>query len=186
MKANLKGLAIILAIVVVFLIAVFSTLREWTFYWIYSKPLYTLFGDSLYSPVYVHWAGALLVLAVLLIIFIITFKKKISKIISALILLAIMSFFSYRYYQDIVCINTQKYTAIECNLDSMKRIKRHSHGHIYYDYQINSNEIIGKRYVWIEMDFYQYRELLKLQNEKGNKIIQVYYLPSSKRMLKYE
>jgi hypothetical protein len=35
-------------------------------------------------------------------------------------------------------------------------------------------------------DFYQYNKLQKLQQENKNRIILVYYLPNTKRMLKYD
>jgi hypothetical protein len=47
-------------------------------------------------------------------------------------------------------------------------------------------EEINGRFLSIEMNFYQYNKLKKIQDEYGKRIILVYYLPNTKRMLKYE
>jgi len=103
----------------------------------------------------------------------------------ASITVVILFLFERNVYKDIVFINTDKYKTMECDINTVRKVASGgSRGH-YYKYYIMGNEEINGRFLSIEMDFYQYQKLKKIQDEYRNGIILIYYLPNTKRMLKF-
>jgi hypothetical protein len=184
--AKPQFLAVILFMTVVVIIALFlPKTGEWALYWIYYKPFYTLFKNSIYLPLYLHYAGSTLFFVALFIFWIIKSRKKINKILLLIITVAVMFLYLRNFYKDIVFASAEKYKTIESDIGSLER-KRNSGRYGRYYYEIKSSEKTDGKYVHIRMDFYQYTELLKSKNGGGNRIITVCYLPNTERMLKYE
>ena len=107
----------------------------------------------------------------------------IGKILFCIFVIVGLFFLGKNAYRDIVFIGKEKYLVIECNINSLAKHKRKTNEY-YNIYGIE--RINGKTSIGIEMDFYQYNELMKEKNTNGSKILVVYYLPNTKRMLKYE
>jgi hypothetical protein len=181
-KAQWKGIAGLILVVYVLLMLAFTKLWEWTLYWIYYKPAYALLGNhSLYSSVFVYWLGILLLISAYIIASVLVIKKNWIKKTGIVLMIALTVFISYNIFQEIISINTSKYDVDECNLNRLSRVEGGGGQtkSLYYD-------IDGTKFVSINMNFYQYTELLKLKKKKGDVTIQVYYLPSRRRMLKYQ
>jgi hypothetical protein len=106
------------------------------------------------------------------------------KIILSISVIAYLLFIGRDIYKDIFFIVKDKYLITECNTSTLQEIY---HRKQHYTYEISTIEKINnKRQLNIEMDFYQYNELKGKFGGNSNKIITVWYLPNTKRMLKYE
>jgi hypothetical protein len=176
-------------VVLIFCISIILALifREYIAYWMYYKPFYTLFKNSIYLPLYLYGGGYLLFAIIINIISIKHRETKLrSKIIIIVITIVLLFFLEINVYKDLLFTANEKYLKTECNINSLARIRSIGSGPIRY-YKIYSNIEIDRNILSsIEMDFYQYSELKKLQAENKNKIIIVYYLPNTEKMLKYE
>jgi hypothetical protein len=104
----------------------------------------------------------------------------------SLVLLTGIVFVRGIFYEDFIFIKDGKFMTAECNLNSLQRGKTGGVRWKSYIYQIRGLKNIGENDLYIKMDFYQYNKLLMEQKENTNKIIMIYYLPHSKRMLKVE
>ena len=186
MDKNTKGKLAFLCAIGVLLLIIFN---RWLFYWIYYMPFYTIFENSLYLSFYLYVAALLISCTLILFLAIVLIRKKTKKNIACGILFVILSIVLLYFngkdaFNDIVFIAKEKYLTVECNINSLKKVQTGNKGRRIYE--INSIEKIERKYVYIEMNFYQYTELLKEQNTNENKILLVYYLPNTKIMLKYE
>jgi hypothetical protein len=157
---------------------------RWVLYWIYYMPFYSIFNNSIYLPFYLYGASYLLI-AGFVNVMVLTYKgnKLRSKIIVASITVVILFSFERNVYKDIVFINTDKYKTMECDIKTVRKVSSGGSRSHYYKYYIKGNEEINGRFLSIEMDFYQYQKLKKIQDEYRNGIILIYYLPNTKRML---
>ncbi len=94
-------------------------------------------------------------------------------------------------YKDMNFAVKEKYLTVRCDINTLRSyLYRRSGGgrripSRRFDISSVEQTANGRR-LFIDMDFYQYRELLKLRQQDSNKIVTVYYLPNSERMLKYE
>jgi hypothetical protein len=166
----------------------------WIGYWIYYKPLYTVFENSFYLPFYVYAAGSVIVYCVLLAGAVACFRsfcnKKISWEIVIIIGFLVLAFFlvGKNIYKDVAFMNASKYTTAECDLDTLK-VYYHNTGRFavkYYGIKTAERATANGRELIIEMDFYQYNELLKKKKENRDRAIMVFYLPNTKKMLNYQ
>jgi hypothetical protein len=145
---------------------------RWVLYWIYYMPFYSIFNNSLYLPLYLYGASYLLIVGFVNVV-VLTYKgnKLRAKIIVASITVVFLFLFERNVYKDIVFINTDKYKTIECDIKTVRKVTSGgSRGH-YYRYYIMGNEEINGRFLSIEMNFYQYNKLKKVQDEYRNRII---------------
>jgi hypothetical protein len=169
---SLFAMAILLIIALLLPIA-----GEWILYWIYYKPLYTLFKNSIYLPIYLDHLGSSLALVFFTIMIFTQFKKIIAKIIGLLVIVGIVFLLSKGIYKDIGFINAEKYRIIECNIETLVRSDRGQGGRFYY--RIKGNVKNNGKMLSIEMDFYQYIELLKIKDEGINIMVTINYVPDA-------
>jgi hypothetical protein len=162
-------------------LCILITFSSWARYWIYYKPFYTIFENSVYLPFYLYAARILILFGGLFVANLIYKFKIWAKLIMVLTTGATLFFLGRDIYKDIIFMNTEKYLTIECDLNTLKihRSRRNRY------YKIQSAARINGKALSIEMDFYQYNKLLKEQKENGYRIIMVPYLPNTKRMLMY-
>lgn len=188
-KKETLAAALLLAFVMFLVVIVYRGFR----YYIWYKPLYALFPDNLYLPLYLNVAeniilGAAILLAAVFMLGQYRTKKDSSKwniiggFMFGIMAIALLFFSSRNAYKDMLFAGSEKYLTAECNISSIR--VRKSRAYRYYEIQ-PAEQIAGKR-LYIQLNYYQYRELLKLQRENGDKMLTVYYLPNTGRMLKYE
>jgi hypothetical protein len=161
---------------------------HWVVYWIFYTPFYARFPDSLYLPFYLHHAGMILLcLFILLWAAACVWKKPRTKsgIAGAIFLGGIAitgSFFGGRSLcRDMEFIGHGKYMTAECNINTLEK-NRHRGSSYWID---RTETVYGERII-INMNFYQYRKLVKLREEDNDRILTVHYLPNTGIMLKYE
>jgi hypothetical protein len=155
---------------------------HWARYWIYYKPLYTIFENSIYLPFYLHAASILILFGGLFIVNLKFECKVYTKIIWVLIVGTGLFFIGRNIYKDIIFMNTKKYLTVECNLNTLRSYRSRRNKY----YEIYSTEKINGKTLSVKMDFYQYNKLLNERKENKNRIIKIHYLPNTKRMLIYE
>jgi hypothetical protein len=160
---------------------------DWALYWAYYKPLYTLFGSSLYLPFYLYIGGILIIIAFLLFVVFSPRERHensyiVGKIVAGAFAVAVLFFAGRDVCRDIRFIENEGYLTIACNVRALRAV----HHRKSTSYEIYSAEKRNGKIVDIEMDFYQYHELQQKYGEHGHEIITVYYLPHTERMLKYE
>jgi hypothetical protein len=169
-KSRKSKLVFIIAIVAV--VSLICVAGRWAIYWMYYKPLYTLFGENLYFPIYLYVAHGVIILLLFFALNMFIKYKLAMKTTVSLILVAGLLLVCDTFRKDFIFINSGKFMTAEFDLSRLKKIR---HRRIY-SYQIE----------YIKMDFYQYNQLLAEQKENHNGMIRVYYLPDSGRMLKFE
>jgi hypothetical protein len=177
----------IITFILSLLVIVSSYFHSWMRLWIYYKPFYSIFKNSFYLPFYLHIGGFLAFFALLIIAAIAVWKDKekanvIGKIDVSLFVIAYL-FIGREIYQDIIFISKENYLTIECDASTVKEIRHRR----YYTYEILSAEKTHEnKYFYLEMDFYQYNQLKEKYSENRTEIITVWYLPNTKRILRYE
>ena len=152
-------------------------------YYIYYKPIYAIFGNSLYLPFYLYILKRLPLIFFFFVISIIT--KGWFKLIPIMIMIFLMGISYFHVIKDIAFIHKEKYAVGEYDVNTL-RASRGKKG-IYHYVMSKPNDI----YSIVNMDIYQYKELALLKdsdNKHGlkKKMIVVYYLPDTNIMLKYE
>jgi hypothetical protein len=164
-------------IIILFCIAYLVTFLfiPWLGFFIYYKPLYSLFKNNIFLSFCLYMINKLLLFS--LIIFCVNVVK--ANIIINLLLLIIFVLFYNNIIEDIIFIKREKYKKIKCNLNSLRKI------YVRYRpcYEITGIEEKDAENEIIRMDFYQYEKILKKQMEDINGIMVVYYLPNTKIML---
>ncbi|GHU03313.1 hypothetical protein FACS1894158_01450 [Betaproteobacteria bacterium] len=178
----------IIAYIIIFVLVVSILLNKWVMYWIYYKPFYILFKNNTYLPFYLYIFEHLVAVIILLFALIVPLSKswKINILQKSLILLLTilwLNVYGINIYKDTIIMLHKNIQMVECNIINL---------FVYSDddlehYRIRPiiDEIVDKN-KYIEMDFYQYQKLLNEQKRSKNKIIVVYYLPHTKRMISYE
>ncbi len=166
-------------------------------YCIYYMPFYAIFPNSLYLPLYLYAGGHILVG----ILFLTVTKALMSKprkkshafiaIVPVALAIIFIVFMNMDAYKDVNFAVKEEYLTVECNINTLRSyLYRRSGGGRRIPsrrFDISSVEYTNQgRRLSIDMDFYQYRKLLKLREQDSNRIVTVYYLPNSERMLKYE
>ncbi len=188
MKNNAKDLPLVIGGLVVLLLVLFY---RWAMYWLWYTPLYALFPDSLYLEFFLHIVVLLLACAGLVCMAVLSCRwerpLKKSTVAGAVVVIALGiagAFFIGRdACRDIRLINKEKYLTAECRIETLHKYR--SRCLVYYE--ISAPECLnnGRRPLNIRMNFYHYRQLLHLQRADSAETVTVYYLPHSRRMLKY-
>lgn len=196
MKNNAKDLLLVIGGLVVLLLVLF---HRWMVYWLWYTPLYALFPNSLYLEFYLHIVVLLLACAGLAYLAVLNCRwerpLKKSTAAKAVVVIALGiagAFFIGRdACRDIRFINEEKYLTAECRIETLhisrstSRRSRVGGGRRRY-YGISTLEHLNNgRPLNIRMNFYHYRQLLHLQKADSAETVTVYYLPHSRRMLKY-
>ena len=190
-----------IAILTVVIFIVISYALIWhshsVWYCVYYMPFYAIFPDSLYLPLYLYAGGHILVGILFLIVTkaLMSKLRKKSHVFSAIVTVALaiifIVFMNMDAYKDMNFAVKGKYLTVRCDINTLRSyLYRRSGGgrripSRRFDISSVEQTANGRR-LFIDMDFYQYRELLKLRQQDSNKIVTVYYLPNSERMLKYE
>jgi len=164
-------------------------ISKWILYWIYYKPLYAIFGSNFYLPFYLY-AASFLLLCLLFFFGSAYSLKKGHKIFMSCVLIFMFVISEKTVFQDFIFLKKEKYKTTECDLGSLCELTNTGGAKYQYTVWQIGNNFTGKNNLVTNMDFYQYRELLKekekIGGKSGVKILTVYYLPNTKRMLKYE
>jgi hypothetical protein len=185
-KSQKIRIMIILAMISIAAIVVVLLFR-WIRYWLYYKPLYAIFGGNLYFPFYLYLA-VFVILGTFFLVVSLTLKYKLApKIMISSVLVIVILLWCGFHYKDFVSIKNNEFMTVQCDLSHLrvyqtdvKPLRSFSH------YQIRGLEKVDGKYLYINMDYYQYHELLTERNENKIERITVYYLAHSRRMLKYE
>lgn len=192
---DLLSILAVAAIVGLYLMFIFG---RWTTYWLWYKPVYAMFPDSLYLPLYLHLSSFAIMCIVLFVVAIFLVRKPRTKsgVAGAIFLgalsIAMMVLAGQDCHNDIVFTRNEKYLTAECRLSSLHGHGRRSgnrHDKLKPNtsrFHIESAEKIDGKYRDIEMNFYQYRELQRIREADGDRMLRVHYLPNTGIMLKYE
>ena len=179
-----NNLAIALAVCfgIVFLI-VMNARNTYNYYY---SPMYTLFPNSLYLPLFLYAAGwgFLGICSILAAVFLFRGEPFV-RFLGFALGIGFLLFIGGSVCKDIQFACNEKYLMTTCHIETLHR---------YYsgakrgraNYQINSIEAPDGKPIVIKMDAYQYQKLLKIRKRDANKTLTIYYLPNTARMLKYE
>ena len=200
---------------VLLMLGVFALLiwHRWVGYWLIYKPLYAMFPDSLLLPLYLHHVGWVICAIGMIVLGLWAFRGAVKMVDIACKIFFVAGgaaaiFISCRAtWSDIEIFKAEGYRTQECDVNTLsKYIGAKSKGSRYY-YILG----IEDNATTIEMNFYQYRQLLKIQKQTGgeqkrvapdfysqyrdslevrrrdsSRIVTVQYLPNTRRMLKFE
>lgn len=166
-------------------------------YYTYYKPFYALFKKSLYLPFNLYiwrqfaieYFQFILFPFFLLIVFVVIEKRLKKRIVlfTGIILLFFLSD-GYNISKDIIFKHKDHYITKICSLDTLSESgggKGIVNYRIYF-YNRSDRHLIKYYESRIEMDIYQYRKLELLKKDNDGLLLLVYYLPNTRRMLKYE
>lgn len=204
LKYFLLSLGIILLILVlVFIIMgidkVYDFVSEFYLYYIFYFPLYNTFKEVYCLPFIVDLSLYTVIIGIFLILGIYSIRMVLKKksvfrysflaIVCFLFLFGVGMVEGNKFVNDWKCIIDNEYVEEQVRLTELKKMKsggRYSHT----IYRIYSKELRGYN---IDMNVYQYKQLLALKNkfEENNFpikdiIIKVYYLPNTHLLLRYE
>jgi hypothetical protein len=165
-------------------------LPDWTLRWIYYEPLYALFPDNIYLPLYLKIGRNILggVLLGCIAIPLLSKPRKMVQTICAVVFIALgfvqIGWAPAKEFRDVPFGSEDTYLTTECDLSTLctgflKRVGSKRSLRRYF--RIDSSE---QPDLVIDMDVWQYKKLLKESADKG--VLKVRYAPHSERMLRIE
>ena len=196
-KQTIKLIASIVIFCAVAVCIAVNPIRENILYWLYYKPLYSLFSNYLYFPFCLYIISWLLFagLFVVLLSPLWSYSKKMDKKwqknrkIGYVVVMIIMAGGTFVLVKnacnDFKIIRKESYWVAEYEIGKLERYVTKGKG-VTIKYYLNSKS--GLKNERININLYQYKELFELQKQlqNNNQVIKIYYLPNTQRMLKYE